>query len=52
MEDGSTSCQHLFTLEMRRNLSLAIYDNLDATFRELTRAEPVQSGKHSLASAG
>ena len=52
MEDGSTSCQHPFTLEKRRNSSQAIHDNLDATFRELTRAEPVQSGKHSLASAG
>jgi hypothetical protein len=44
MENGSARCQHPFTLEMPRNSSLATYDNLGGTFRELKRAEPVQSG--------
>jgi hypothetical protein len=37
------------TLEKPGNVSAAIYDSQGRMVRELTRAEPMQTGKHSLA---
>jgi hypothetical protein len=49
LKTAAPAAQIPFTLEKPGNVSAAIYDAQGRMVRELSRAEPMQTGKHSLA---